>query len=348
MRQCVEATGVKIEWEEELVGEPAIKRYGTPLPDQTLESIRKNKVAIKGPITTPVGKGFRSVNVQLRQALDLYACVRPCKFYEGTRSKARNIDLVVIRENTEDLYAGIEFDLNTNEAKTLINEINRLQLKKIREDSAISIKPISVFGCRRIARYAFEYALKHNRKKVIAVHKANIMKFSDGLFLKTAREVSREYAGRVEFEDVIVDNLCMQLVQRADSFDILVLPNLYGDIISDLCAGLIGGLGIAPGANIGDTIGLFEPVHGAAPKYAGQNKVNPTACILSAVLMLEYLGETQAAQRLEEAVAQVIKEGRSVTYDFKIDRNDPKAVGTREMAEAICRKLKAIYSALQN
>ncbi len=342
MKKCVEATGVPIDWEEELVGEPAIKRYGTPLPDRVLASIQKNKVAIKGPITTPVGQGFRSVNVQLRQALDLFACVRPCKFYEGTKAKASDIDLIIFRENTEDLYAGIEFDLESPEAKRLIKEINQLQPKKIREDSAVSIKPISVFGSRRIVRYAFDYALKHKRRKVTAVHKANIMKFSDGLFLKTAREVAKEYQGRIAFEDVIVDNLCMQLIQRPGVFDILVLPNLYGDIVSDLCAGLIGGLGIAPGANIGEGIGLFEPVHGAAPKYAGQNKVNPTACILSAVLMLEYLKEIPAASRLEAAVKVVLKEGRSVTYDLKNDRNDPTAVGTDQMAEAICKKISSM------
>ena len=339
MRKCVDATGVKIEWEEEPVGEFAIKQYGTPLPDRVLESIKRNKVAIKGPIVTPVGKGFRSVNVQLRQALDLFACVRPCKYYEGTKAKSKNIDLVIFRENTEDLYAGIEFDINTNECRQLIQQINNFQPKKIRDDSAISIKPISIFNSRRIVKYAFEYAVKNNRKKVTAVHKANIMKFSDGLFLKTAREVAKEYEGKIEFEDVIVDNMCMQLVQRADFFDVLVLPNLYGDIVSDLCAGLIGGLGIAPGANIGETIALFEPVHGSVPKYANKNKVNPTASILSSVLMLEHLNEKSAAYRLEEAVKTVIKEGKYVTYDFKQNRDDPSAVGTQEMAEAICRKL---------
>lgn len=339
MKTCVDATGVKIDWEEHAVGEPAIKQFGTPLPDSVLESVRRNKVALKGPIVTPVGTGFRSVNVQLRQSLDLYACVRPAKYYEGAKAKTKNIDLVIFRENTEDLYAGIEFDINSKEAQQLIKEINGLQKRQIRPDSAISIKPISITASQRIVKYAFEYAVKHNRKKVTAVHKANIMKFSDGLFLRTAREVAKEYEGRIEFQDVIVDNMCMQLVQNAELFDILVLPNLYGDIVSDLCAGLIGGLGIAPGANIGDGIALFEPVHGSAPKYAGKNKVNPTATILSAVLMLEYLNETKAAQRLENAVRAVIKEGKQVTYDLKADRNDPTAVGTREMAEAICRKL---------
>ncbi len=340
MKKCVDATGVKIDWEEMLVGEHAIKKFGVPLPDAVLDSIRRNKVAIKGPIVTPIGTGFRSVNVQLRQSLDLFACVRPTKYYEGTKAKDKKIDLVIFRENTEDLYAGIEFDINTKECQHLIKEINSLQKKQIRADSAVSIKPISVFGSRRIVKFAFDYALKNNRKKVTAVHKANIMKFTDGLFLRTAREVAEEYKGRVEFQDVIVDNMCMQLVQKADLYDVLVLPNLYGDIVSDLCAGLMGGLGVAPGANIGEGIALFEPVHGSAPKYAGLNKVNPTATILSAVLMLQHLNETKAADRLENAVRAVLKEGKDVTYDLKAERNDPTAVGTQEMAEAICRKLK--------
>jgi len=340
MKKCVEATGVKIQWEEHQVGEPAIKAFGTPLPQQAVDSIKKNKVAIKGPIVTPIGKGFRSINVQLRHVLDLYACVRPCRFYEGTKAKVTDIDLVIVRENTEDLYAGIEFELDTPEVKKLITELNSMQPKKIREDSAITIKPISVFASRRIVKYAFDYAVKNNRKKVTAVHKANIMKFTDGLFLRVAREVAEEYKGKIEFEDVIVDNMCMQLVQRAEFFDVLVLPNLYGDIVSDLCAGLIGGLGIAPGANIGVDTALFEPVHGSAPKYAGKNKVNPTAIILSAVLMLKHLKEEKAAQRLEDAVRAVLKEGKYVTYDLKADRNDPTAVGTQEMADAICQKMR--------
>ncbi len=340
MKKCVEATGVKIDWEELEVGEFAIQKFGTPLPEKVLESIRKNKVAIKGPIVTPIGKGFRSVNVQLRHALDLYACVRPAKLFEGAKSVVKKIDLVIVRENSEDLYAGIEFELGSREVKKIIQEINVLSPKKVREDSAISIKPLSVFGCRRIVKYAFEYAVKNNRRKVTAVHKANIMKFTDGLFLKIAREIAEDYKGKIEFEDVIVDNMCMQLVQRPDFFDVLVLPNLYGDIVSDLCAGLTGGLGIAPGANMGDTTALFEPVHGSAPKYAGKNKVNPTATILSAVLMLRHLNETKAADRLEAAVREVIKEGKFVTYDLKINRDDPTAVGTREMADAICQKIR--------
>jgi isocitrate dehydrogenase (NAD+) len=341
MKKCIDATGVKIDWEEQIVGEPAIKAFGTPLPPQAVESVRRNKVAIKGPIVTPVGKGFRSVNVQLRQELDLFACVRPAKYMEGTASREKGLDLVIFRENTEDLYMGVEFEEGSKEALSLIGEINKLQPKQIRNDSAISIKPISIFASKRIIKYAFEYAVRHNRKKVSLVHKANIMKFTDGLFLAVGREIAKEYEGRVAFEDVIVDNMCMQLVLRPQNYDVLVLPNLYGDIISDLCAGLSGGLGVAPGANIGDTVALFEPVHGSAPKYAGRNKVNPTATILSGVLMLEHLGEEKAAQRLERAVREIVKEGQFVTYDLKSDRDDPSAVGTQEMAEAICQRLKS-------
>ena len=339
MKRCVDATGVKIEWEEQPVGEFAIKKFGTPLPEEALASVRKNKVAIKGPIVTPIGTGFRSVNVQLRQALDLYACVRPCKYFPGTKAVTKNVDIVIFRENTEDLYAGIEFDINTDNCKKLITEINGMQPKQIRADSAVSIKPISITATKRIMKYACEYAVKNKRRKVSIVHKANIMKFTDGLFLKTAREVGEQYKGKLEIEDVIVDNMCMQLVQKPELYDVLVLPNLYGDIVSDLCAGLVGGLGIAPGANIGDDCALFEPVHGSAPKYAGKNKVNPTATILSGVLMLRHLNETKAADRLQQAVQDVIKEGKFVTYDLKADRNDPAAVGTMEMAEAICKKL---------
>jgi isocitrate dehydrogenase (NAD+) len=339
MQSCVEAAGVAIDWEVQQVGEFSIRENGKPLTDEVIESIRRNKTAIKGPISTPIGKGFRSVNVQLRQALDLYACVRPCVYYEGTKTPVKNVDLVIFRENTEDLYAGIEFEKGTPECDQLREKINSMSAKKIREDSAISIKPISVMASRRIVRAAFAYALKNGRKKITAVHKANIMKFTDGIFLKCAQEVAQEYKGRVEFNDCIVDNMCMQLVQHPHLYDMLVLPNLYGDIVSDLCAGLTGGLGIAPGANYGDDIALFEPVHGSAPKYAGQNKVNPTACILSSVLMLKHLGEADAAIRLENAVRKVLKEGKSVTYDLKNDRNDPTAVGTQQMAEAICKAL---------
>jgi isocitrate dehydrogenase (NAD+) len=340
-RRVLEGTGVKFEWERQLAGVDVMDEFGTPLPDQVLESIRRNKVAIKGPITTPVGTGFRSVNVALRKELDLYMCLRPCKSYPGVRSRYENIDLIIVRENHEDLYAGIEFEQGSSEARKLIDFLADLGTRRIREDSGISIKPISVFGTQRIVRAAFDYAIKNGRKKVTAVHKANIMKFSDGLFLKTAREVAaNEYADcGVEFEDRIVDNMCMQLVQKPEMYDVLVLPNLYGDVVSDLGAGLIGGLGVAPGGNIGDEAAVFEPTHGSAPKYAGQNKVNPMAMMLSGVLMLRHLGEPGAADRLESAISAVIREGKDVTYDMKPSRDDPTAVGTSQVADAIIDKL---------
>ena len=340
-KACIDATGVKINWDIQEAGVDIMEKVGTPLPDALIASIKKNKIALKAPITTPVGKGFRSVNVALRKIFDLYACLRPCKSYEGVRSKYKNIDLVIVRENTEDLYAGIEFQKGTPEAKKVIDLCSELSKQQIRQDSGISIKPISVTGTERIVRFAFDYARKYKRKKVTAVHKANIMKFSDGLFLEVAREVAKKYPD-IEFEDRIVDNMCMQLIQKPELYDVLVLPNLYGDIISDVCAGLIGGLGIAPGANIGVDGALFEATHGSAPKYAGQNKVNPVAVILSGVLMLQHLGEKKAADLLENAVATVIKEGKQVTYDLKQDRNDPTAVGTREMAQAIIDKMSVL------
>ncbi|MDD5595082.1 MAG: isocitrate/isopropylmalate dehydrogenase family protein [Candidatus Omnitrophica bacterium] len=339
-KRCIEATGVKIEWEEVIAGQNALEKHGELLPENVLSSIRKNKVALKGPIVTPIGTGFRSVNVAIRHALDLYACVRPAKSYLGVKSYYKDIDLVIVRENSEDLYAGIEFEEGKPETKNLIGEIEKYSKKKIRPDSGISIKPISKYASERIVRFAFEYALKNNRKKITAIQKANIMKFTDGLFLKVCREVAKEYEGKVIFEEGLVDNMSMQLVQRPHNYDVLVLPNLYGDILSDLCAGLIGGLGIAPGANFGEGIAVFEAVHGSAPKYAGLNKVNPTAMILSGVLMLKYIKEEQAAQNLENAIKQVLSEGRSVTYDLKLNRDDPSAVGTSEMADAIIAKLK--------
>lgn len=338
-KRCVEATGVKIEWEKAEAGSDTLEKTGELLPQATLDSIRRNKVAFKGPIITPIGEGFRSVNVAIRQALDLYACVRPAKTYSGVRSLYQDIDLVIIRENSEDLYMGIEFEEGRPETTKLIREIEAQTKKKIRPDSGISIKPISKSASERIIRFAFEYASKHGRKKVTAVHKANIMKFTDGLFLKVGREVAKDYSGRIDFGEAIVDNMSMQLVQKPKAYDVLVLPNLYGDILSDLCAGLVGGLGIAPGANIGDDLAVFEAVHGSAPKYKGQNKVNPTAMILSAVLMLEYLKEEKAARNLENAVREVIAEGRSVTYDFKSDPQDPNIVGTQEMADAIIKRI---------
>ncbi|MFH1641230.1 MAG: isocitrate/isopropylmalate dehydrogenase family protein [Candidatus Omnitrophota bacterium] len=339
-KRCIDATGAKVSWEEAIAGEDALNKYGELLPQATLESIKRNKVALKGPIVTPIGEGFRSVNVAIRHALDLYACVRPAKIYQGVRSNYKDIDLVIIRENSEDLYAGIELEESRPQTKKLIKEIEQYTHKKIRPDSGISIKPISRYASERIVRFAFEYALKFNRKKVTIVHKANIMKFTDGLFLKTGREVAKDYEGRIAFEEAIVDNISMQLVQRPQNYDCLVLPNLYGDIISDLCAGLVGGLGVAPGANVGDDMAVFEAVHGSAPKYKGLNKVNPTAMILSGVLLLRYIGEVEAADRLETAVKQVLSQGKSVTYDLKADRNDPSSVGTQEMADAIISKLK--------
>lgn len=337
--RCIEATGVDIKWDNVLAGSDALDKTGELLPQSALDSIKKNKVALKGPITTPIGTGFRSVNVAIRQALDLYACLRPAKSYLGVNSRFKDIDLVIVRENSEDLYAGIEFEEGKPETKNLIAQIQKDTKRLIRPDSGISIKPISEFASERIVRFAFEYALKNKRKKVTCVHKANIMKFTDGLFLKVAREVAQNYAGKIIFEEAIVDNMCMQLVQKPNNYDVLVLPNLYGDIISDLCAGLIGGLGIAPGANIGQNLAVFEAVHGSAPKYKGKNKVNPTAMILSGALMLRYINEEKAADRLEEAVKQVIAEGKFVTYDLKADPLDPSAVGTSQMADAIINKL---------
>ena len=334
-KRVIEATGVAINWDVHDAGIDVMEKYGTPLPKEVIESIRRNKIALKGPITTPIGKGFRSVNVALRKELDLYACLRPCKYYPGIRSKYQDVDLVIVRENTEDLYAGVEYDVGTPEAKKIID----MAEGKIREDSAISIKPISITGSRQIVKYAFDYAVQNGRKKVTAVAKANIMKFTDGLFYQVAQEVAKEYEGKVEYEERLVDNMCMQLVQKPELYDVLVLPNLYGDILSDLCAGLIGGLGVAPGANIGKDAALFEPTHGSAPKYKGQNKVNPTALILSGMLMLRYIGETAAADKLEKAVAKVIAEGKDVTYDMKPDRDDPTAVGTAEMADAIIKAM---------
>ncbi len=343
-RRCVEATGVKINWDVQEAGVEVMQRTGTPLPEATMESVRRTRCALKAPITTPVGTGFRSLNVHLRQALGLFACLRPCKHYPGVRTFFENVpvDIVIVRENTEDLYAGIEFEAGQPATAELIDYLNKIspqrQVRSGRTETGISIKPISVSGSERVIRWAFEYARHNGRKKVTAVHKANIMKHSDGLWLATARKVAGEFPD-LAFEDRIVDNMCMQLVQKPELYDVLVLPNLYGDILSDLAAGLVGGLGVAPGANIGPDGAVFEATHGSAPKYKGLNKVNPTALILSAVLMLRHLKETEAANRLENAVAAVIAEGKSVTYDMKPSRDDPTAVGTREMAEAVCRKL---------
>ena len=297
-RRCIDATGVKINWETAEAGTDVMNRLGTPLPEPTVESIKKNGIALKAPVTTPVGKGFRSINVHLRQKLDLYVCLRPCKSYKGVRSRFSDIDLVVVRENTEDLYAGIEFKKGDSETHEIISWINERRSRKISEDSGISIKPFSVKATERIVRFAFDYARK------------------------------------------TVDNMCMQLIQKPELYDVIVLPNLYGDIVSDLCAGLVGGLGVAPGANIGEKAAIFEATHGSAPKYKGQNKVNPTALILSGVMMLRHINKTAEADKLEAAVAEVIAEGKNVTYDMKADREDRTAVGTSRMADAIIEKIK--------
>ena len=336
--RVLEATGVAFNWDMACVGAAAQDTLGTVLPESVLESIRKNRVALKGPVTTPVGSGFRSVNVALRKGLDLYACLRPCKSYPGASSRYEDVDIVVVRENIEDLYSGIEFEKGTLGAVRLIELISETQAETVRADSGFSIKVISEMRSRRIVRFAFEYARANHRKKVTAAHKANIMKFSDGLFLFMAREVAREYPD-IDFEDKIVDNMNMQLVQKPREFDVLVAPNLYGDLLSDLCAGLVGGLGLAPGANLGDEIALFEPTHGSAPGYTGLNKVNPMAMMLSGVMMLRHLGEGEAAGRLERAIAGVIAEGKNVTYDLK--QGAPgTAVGTSQVADAVMEKLR--------
>ncbi|MEJ2703125.1 MAG: isocitrate/isopropylmalate dehydrogenase family protein [Sedimentisphaerales bacterium] len=338
-RRCVDATGAGINWIVAEAGVEVMEKVGTPLPDETVESIKQTGVALKAPITTPVGKGFRSINVYLRQSLDLYACLRPCKSYKGVRSRYTDIDLVIVRENTEDCYAGVEFQSGKDDTDKLIDWINQHNEKKVRPKSGITIKPISAMATERIVGFAFDYARKMGRKKVTSVHKANIMKYSDGLWLEVSQQVAKKYPD-IEFEDRIVDNMCMQLVQKPELYDVLVLPNLYGDILSDLCAGLVGGLGVAPGANIGEKGAIFEATHGSAPKYKGQNKVNPTALILSGVLMLRHIGKMAEADKLENAVAAVIAEGKSVTYDMKPDRDDPTAVGTSQMADAIIEKMR--------
>src|SRR3954447_26500535 len=340
-RRALEATGVEFDWDVREAGADVMDKYGgNPLPPEVLDAIREAGVALKGPITTPVGGGFRSVNVGLRKGLDLYAQVRPCKTYEGVRTRFDDVDLIIVRENTEDLYAGIEYEQGTPEAEELIDWLEAHGGKLRHGDAGISIKPLSISGTRRVVQFAFDYARRNGRRKVTAVHKANIMKFTDGLYLDVARQVAAENSD-VEFDDRIVDNMCMQLVQRPDEYDVLVLPNLYGDIVSDLAAGMIGGLGMAPGANFSEDAAIFEPTHGSAPKYSGQNKVNPMAMLLSGMLMLRHLEEAEAADRLESVIADVIREGASVTYDMKPARDDPTAVGTSEVADAIIDKMGA-------
>jgi isocitrate dehydrogenase (NAD+) len=343
-RKCVDATGAAIHWDIKEAGVDVMERLGTPIPDETIDSVRRTKCALKAPITTPVGTGFRSINVFLRQELGLFACIRPCKYYPGVRSyfSELGVDIVIVRENTEDLYAGVEFEAGKPETSQLIEFINSMpsdrKIKTGGEETGVSIKPISKSGTQRIVRCAFDYARKNGRKKVTIVHKANIMKYSDGLWLAEAMKVAEQYP-EIECEERIVDNMCMQLTQKPELYDMLVLPNLYGDIVSDLGAGIIGGLGMAPGANIGPEGAVFEATHGSAPKYKGQNKVNPTALILSGMLMLRHLDEMDAADKLEKAVAAVIAEGKDVTYDLKPNRDDPTAVGTQEMAQAIIDKM---------
>jgi isocitrate dehydrogenase (NAD+) len=336
-RRVLEATGIEFRWDRHEAGIDEFEKHGNPFPDDTLASLKRTGVGIKGPTTTPVGSGFRSVNVLLRKELDLYACIRPCKSYEGVRTRFPEMDVIIVRENTEDLYAGIEFEQGTPENARLRETLAELGAT-VREDAGISIKPISVFGSERIVRAAFDYAIKHGRTKVTAAHKANIMKFSDGLFLEVARRVAEEYP-QIEFEDRIIDNLCNQLISRPEEYEVIVLPNLYGDIVSDLAAGMIGGLGLAGGANIGTEAAVFEATHGSAPKYAGKNRMNPTALMLSGVYLLEHLGEMDAARRMEQALATVIRSGDKVTYDLKPTRDDPSAVGTSEFADAVIEEM---------
>src|SRR5258708_8847749 len=343
-RRVLEATGLQFSWELHQAGLEMLEKYGTVLPDEVIESIKRTQVGLKGPITTPVGKGIRSANVALRKKLDLYANLRPAKTYHGLRSRYDNIDMIIVRENTEDLYSGVEFQKGTPEQQEIIETIARTTGTRLDYNSAIGIKYISVIVTHRIVKFTFDYARANARRKVTALHKANIMRFSDGLFLSTAHEVAKEYP-EIQFEDRIVDNMCMQLVQKPELYDVLVLPNLYGDIISDLVAGLVGGLGVAPGANIGENgVAVFEAIHGSAPKYAGQNKVNPMALMLAGALMLRHIDEREAGDRLERAIAAVVAEGRDVTYDLKPQRDDPTAVGTKEFADAVIRQLAAVHA----
>ncbi|GAB4342587.1 MAG: isocitrate/isopropylmalate dehydrogenase family protein [Candidatus Abyssubacteria bacterium] len=342
VKQCVAALGVAIEWDIQQAGGSVVEQEGTPLPERVLDSIRRSKVALKGPVETPVGKGFRSVNVQLRQRLDLYACLRPCKYYEGIRSRIINpegIDLVVVRENTEDLYAGIEFMESCGEDNQLLRFLREQKGVELGCDTGISLKPISVKGSERIVTFAFEYARRRGRRKVTAIDKANIMKYTDGLFMNVAANVSTRYPD-IEYEHKLVDNMCMQLVQYPEKYDVLVLPNLYGDIISDLAAGLVGGLGVAPGANMGDEFAVFEATHGSAPDIAGRNEANPTGMLLSTVLMLEHIGEAEASGRLERAIAEVLNERRHVTADLWAEGDPYPPVGTREMGQAIAARIE--------
>jgi isocitrate dehydrogenase (NAD+) len=338
--KVLEATGVRFQWEPVEAGEAVVERYGTPLPEEALASIGRTKLALKGPLTTPVGFGFRSINVSLRKQFDLYACLRPCLSFTGAPSRYEDVDLIVVRENTEDLYIGLEFEKGTPEMARLRTLVKEDLHENLEGGWGVSLKAISEAGSRRILKFGFDYAQAHGRKKVTVVHKANILKFTDGMFLAIAREVAAEYPG-VEFEDIIIDNLCMQLVRSPDRFDVLVLPNLYGDIISDLCAGLIGGLGLAPGANIGEGAAIFEPTHGSAPRYAGQDRMNPMAMILSGAMLLRHLGEDGAAVRVEQAVGQVIQEGKILTYDLA---REAAPASTSQVAEAVVEAMRRSHA----
>ena len=338
-RQVLEATGIAFDWDVHDAGVTALEKSGDVLPESVIDSIRANGVALKGPLTTPLGTGFRSVNVALRQTLLLYANLRPARTYKGVRSVFSNIDLIIVRENMEDLYAGVEFDTGQPDTAEVIGTINRLSPRKVAASAAISVKIITPENSERIVRFAFDYAVMNERRLVTSVHKANIMKFSDGLFLKISQEVAKEFP-QVDFNDRIVDNMCMQLMQRPEDYDVLVMPNLYGDVLSDLTAGMVGGLGVAPSANIGEKSAVFEPIHGSAPSHAGKNEANPSAMILSGAMMLRHLGELSAARAVEEAVATVIAEGQRVTYDLRPDRDRTKAAGTSDMAAAIIERLQ--------
>ena len=336
--RVVEATGVSINWDVQEAGEDVIEKYGTPLPAQVLASIRKNKVAIKGPISTPIGAGFRSVNVALRQELDLYSCLRPCKSYAGVKTRFDNVDFVIIRENTEDIYAGIEYEAGKPDTLDLIQFIKDTNGKSLTPDTGISIKPISEINTARVVKWAFEYARRHGRTRVTSVTKANIMKYTDGLWMRVAAKVAEGYPD-IQYDELLVDALCMQLVRIPETFDVLVFPNLYGDIVSDVGAGLIGGLGVAPGANFGNEMAVFEPTHGSAPPLKGLNKANPTAMMLSAVMMLQHLGEADAAAKMERAIMAVLGEGKDVTADLKPAPDDPTAASTSGYTDAVIAKM---------
>ena len=339
-RRVIDATGVAFDWDEQDAGAAVLAREGTPLPPRVLDSLRASRVGLKGPLSTPIGEGFRSVNVMLRIELDLFASVRPARTYAGIPHAVSGVDLVVVRENTEDLYVGLEFERGAPALAEIRDLVRRSLGRTFREDAALSLKPISEHGSARIVEFAFDLARRHRRTRVTAAHKANIMKYTDGLFLEVARAVAAKHPD-VRFESIIIDALCMELVQRPQAFDVLVMPNLYGDIVSDLCAGLIGGLGVAPGANFGEEVALFEPVHGSAPRFAGSGRMNPTALILSAAMMLHHLGEADAAQRLQHAVAHVLAEGRTVTADLTRAGHPGVPATTEQMADAVIEALAA-------